>query len=148
MTIKHIFWGFIIALLAAIAWRYKDAEAVQQWLHPQSATPVEIKFDNDAPPSAGPAPQAGESTITPMRKAAAGPHKCKKGNQVIYTDGDCPVGSKEQSIGGTVTVVPGQHVAAPVGSGNGASRANIRDILLDPKDANLSDKRMDRVINQ
>lgn len=148
MTIKHVFWGFVIALVAAIGWRYKDADAVQQWVHPQASKPVEIRFDNDEPPGAGPAPQAGESRITPMPKAATGPHKCKKGNQVIYTDGDCPAGSKEQTIGGTVTVVPGQHVSTPLGATAGASRANVRDILLDPKDADLQGKRMDRIINQ
>ena len=146
MTIKHVFWGFVIALVAAVGWRYKDADAVQQWIHPQSSKPVEIRFDNDQPPGAGPAPLAGEAPITPMPKAATGPHKCKKGNQVIYTDGDCPAGSKEQTIGGTVTVVPGQRVTAPISTATGASRANVRDILLDPKDADLQGKRMDRII--
>lgn len=148
MTIKHVFWGFVIALVAAVGWRYKDADAVQQWIHPQSSKPVEIRFDNDHPPGAGPAPLAGEAPITPMPKAATGPHKCKKGNQVIYTDGDCPAGSKEQTIGGTVTVVPGQRVSTPLGATTGASRANVRDILLDPKDADLQGKRMDRIIGQ
>jgi hypothetical protein len=146
MTIKHVFWGFVIALVSAIGWRYKDADAVQQWIHPQSSKPVEIRFDNDQPPGAGPAPLAGEARITPMPKAATGPHKCKKGNQDIYTDGDCPAGSKEQTIGGTVTVVPGQRVSTPLGATTGASRANVRDILLDPKDADLQGKRMDRII--
>ncbi len=146
MTIKHVFWGFVIALVAAIGWRYKDADAVQQWIHPQSSKPVGIRFDNGQPPGAGPAPLGGEARITPMPKAATGPHKCKKGNQVIYTDGDCPAGSKEQTIGGTVTVVPGQRVSTPLGATTGASRANVRDILLDPKDADLQGKRMDRII--
>lgn len=146
MTIKHVFWGFVIALVAAVGWRYKDADAVQQWIHPQSSKSIEIRFDNDQPPGAGPAPLAGEARITPMPKAATGPHKCKKGNQVIYTDGDCPAGSKEQTIGGTVTVVPGQRVSTPLGATTGASRANVRDILLDPKDADLQGKRMDRII--
>ena len=149
MSIKIYFWGLIIAVLAAIGWRTLHTEAAQQWLHPQTTQPLVINFDNQEPPSAGPPPQAGESTITPMPKAASGLRKCRKGNQVTYTDGDCPAGSKEQTVGGTVTVVPGQTVTqSSHTSGTDKLHANVRDILLDPRDANLRDKRMDQIINR
>ena len=149
MSIKIYFWGLIIAVLAAVGWRTLHTDAAQQWLHPQSTQPVVINFDNQEPPSAGPPLRPGESAITPMPKAATGMHKCRKGNQVTYTDGDCPAGSKEQAVGGTVTVVPGQAVTPTSSSGSADKpRANVRDILLDPRDADLRDKRMDQIINR
>lgn len=149
MSIKIYFWGLIIAVLAAIGWRTLHTEAAQQWLHPQTTPPLVINFDNQEPPSAGPPLRPGESAITPMPKAASGMHKCRKGNQVTYTDGDCPVGSKEQTVGGTVTVVPGQATTSSAHtSSTDKPHANVRDILLDPRDADLRDKRMDQIINR
>lgn len=149
MSIKIYFWGLAIALLAAVGWRYMHTEAAQQWLHPQVTKPVVINFDNQSAPSAGPPPQAGESMTTPMPKAASGLRKCRKGSQVIYTDGECPAGSKEQTVGGTVTVVPGQAPTQPAPNPSGTTpRGNVRDILLDPRDADLRDKRMDQIINR
>lgn len=149
MSIKTYFWGLAIALLAALGWRTLHTEAAQQWLHPQTSKPIVINFDNQEAPSAGPPLRPGESAITPMPKAASGLRKCKKGGQVIYTDGECPAGSKEQAVGGTVTVVPGQAATQPANASNGDKpRANVRDILLDPRDADLREKRMDQIINR
>lgn len=149
MSIKTYFWGLVIAVLAAIGWRIMHTETAQQWLHPNTTQPVVINFDNQDAPSAGPPLRPGESAITPMPKAASGLHKCRKGGQVIYTDGECPAGSKEQTVGGTVTVVAGQKTAQPVNAGSADKpHANVRDILLDPRDADLRDKRMDQIINR
>ena len=150
MTIKTIFGALILAVLLSMAWHYRQAEFIQQWVHHgDQAKPVDISFDNAPPPSAGPPPQSAERQPTAV-KVVGGMRKCKKGAQVIYTDGDCPVGSKELDIhGGSVTVVPGQSpVSKLADSAQSASRPNVRDLLVDPKGANLQEKRIEQIINR
>lgn len=152
MTIKHIFWGLLFMVLASIGWRYKNAEAVQNFLHPQPTQVADIQFDKMEPPSAGPAPGPGESMkpvsqAAPVARKVGGMRKCKKGREVIYTDGDCPTGSKELGMnGGSLTVVQSpSDTATPE---KDTPRPNVRNLLVDPeKDAELRNKRMDRIVN-
>ncbi|HEX5312697.1 hypothetical protein [Aquabacterium sp.] len=151
MTVKHIFWGLLLMVLASMGWRYKNADAVQNLVNPPPSPAAAIEFDNMPPPSAGPAPATGES-LAPrppvVTRVAGAMRKCKKGREITYTDGDCPAGSKEFGVqGGSVTVVPSPSAtAAP--EKDGAPRANVRNLLVDPeKDAELRNKRMDRIVN-
>ncbi|MFZ4550999.1 MAG: hypothetical protein ACOYNB_04175 [Aquabacterium sp.] len=142
---KKIAGGVLAVLLASVAWKAKDAQVVQDFLHPQRHTPPTIQFDNDPKSAARPSAEATE--VSP--KAPAGVRKCKQGDSVVYTDGECPKGSREQAVsGGSVTVVPGQATPAATASGNKLPHA--RDLLA-PKDdgsASLRDQAMDRVINR
>lgn len=82
--------------------------------------------------------------------AGATPRKCVQGGRVLYTDGACPAGSREQSVrDDRVTVVPAMPVPASAGAaGPAASLPNARDLLGRPDDGNLRDKRMERQMNQ
>ncbi len=76
--------------------------------------------------------------------------KCVQGNQVLYTDGDCPSGSRPQAVADNrVTVLPAAPKPAAAGPSAPASGLpNVRGLLGTPQDGNLKDKMMDRVINQ
>lgn len=147
MTVKHIFGGLLVAILASIAWRFGALQGMQDWLHPSPAPQANIQFDKLEPPRAGinlDSPPSNQGT-----RLVGGMRKCKRGNDVIYTDGDCPAGSKEVNIkGGSVTVVPGQ-AAATKTTDSQARPSNVRTLLTDPqKDAELRDRMMDKVINR
>ena len=44
---KKIAGGVLTLVLASLAWKAKDAQVVQDFLHPQRATRPTIEFDND-----------------------------------------------------------------------------------------------------
>lgn len=143
---KKIAGGVLALVLASMAWKAKDAQVVQDFLHPQRATRPTIEFDNDPKPVAGP---ATNSTSSATPKAPAGVRKCKQGDSVIYTDGECPKGSSEHAVsGGSVTVVPGQ--ASPAVNASSGKIPHARDLLV-PKDdgqPSLRDQAMERTINR
>ncbi|HEY4374408.1 MAG TPA: hypothetical protein VGN52_20975 [Burkholderiales bacterium] len=83
-----------LLLLAGVGFLMRDQEPVRGWL------PREWRGAPTAPPA-----QAKSNPITPSHPA--GVRKCKRGAEVLYTSGDCPAGSSEQSIErGAVNVLP------------------------------------------
>ena len=134
-------------MVLSVGWKYKDAALVQEWLSPNrtQARPA-IQFDNDGP---GNAPVSSTMQQPPARKGLAGVRKCRQGETVIYTDGDCPAGSREFAVtGGAVTVVPGQSTlnAPALPSGR---LPHAREVLLpDDGNARLRDQAMERVISR
>ena len=136
MTIKHIFWGLLFMVLASIGWRYKNAEAVQNFLHPQptkSPTFNSTKWSPQRQASPG-SRRIHEASLAgcPVARKVGGMRKCKKGREVIYTDGDCPTGSKELGMnGGSLTVVQSpSDTATPE---KDTPRPNVRNLLVDPE---------------
>lgn len=151
MNMKTIALGVGALLLLSTSWKYKDADVVQDFLHSNRAQAhPPIAFDNDrqgdlSEPSTSPQP-AG------TRTGPTGVRKCRQGEKIVYTDGDCPAGSREVTVnGGAVTVVPAQsRRLAPVLSDMPQGRLpHARDVLM-PEDgkANLRDQAMERVINR
>lgn len=107
MTLKaSTLIGLALLALALALWLGRDLPAVQQ------ALPAPLRQALRA----GPAPQPPQTGATPRAQAGAtaAPRKCRQGERVIYTDGDCPAGTHEQAlVGGTVSVLPAAPAAAP-----------------------------------
>ncbi|MEY2689513.1 MAG: hypothetical protein RL375_3712 [Pseudomonadota bacterium] len=76
--------------------------------------------------------------------------KCITAAEVVYTNGPCPAGSKEQAVdGGAVTIVPAQRVVRlPAGADAAASRATVRDLLVPPDGIDLRERQMERAIGR
>ena len=76
--------------------------------------------------------------------------KCIQDGRAVYTDGDCPAGSRPQTIQtDRVTVLPAApQPAAAAASAVGKRLPNVRDLLGTPADGSLKDKQMDRVIGE
>ena len=143
MKITTIAKGMAALMVLSVGWKYKDTAMVQDWISPHraQARPT-IAFDNDAPASGSSAsPQPAPS------KGLAGVRKCRQGETVIYTDGDCPTGSREFAVtGGAVTVVPGPSTLTMPAPPNGPL-PHAREVLLpDDGKARLRDQAMERVI--
>lgn len=94
----------LLAIVATVVWMLRDTEPVHRLMHLEVSLPA-INLGNDTQP---------------------GLRKCKKGHQVLYTNGPCPDGSKELPIDGdNVTVLPKQETTKlPATAGQAASRPN------------------------
>jgi len=112
--------GLVIAAacLAALVFAWQKREPVQAWVG---------------------------SVQTAAAPAAAPLRKCVKGQQVSYTNADCPAGHKEQAVtAAPVNVLP----ATPVRKAVSASSAPLLHQALDVKqEATLKDKMMERAID-
>jgi hypothetical protein len=88
------------------------------------------KLTDRAKQSVAPAmTSATTSTTSPLRK-------CKRGNEVLYTNDKCPAGTQEDAVkGGSLSVLPAGPVVAPAVD-QGASEPSLKD------------KRMDKIIGQ
>ena len=144
MSISRIFYGLALVLVLAVGWHYRNSDTVQSLIDPPSRHPVKVEFDNGTAH-----PPAPLQAVEPP-KSVAGVRKCKKGNAVIYTDGNCPPDSKELSISsGSVTVVPGQSVGSSISSNIPALPASpSRDANPGADEQSIRDKMMERVINR
>lgn len=147
MRITTIAKGMAALMVLSVGWKYKDAALVQEWLAPHRAqSRPAIKFDNDDP---GDAPVSSSLQQPAAKKGIAGVRKCRQGETVIYTDGECPTGSREFAVtGGAVTVVPGQSAlnAPALPSGR---LPHAREVLSpDDGNARLRDQAMERVVNR
>lgn len=145
----------LLALLAGAAWWWRDWPPLRQaradlgafydrmagGIHAPAAGSASRPVAGTGGRSGAPAAAAG--------KAPAGTRKCVDGPYVLYTNGDCPPGSREQRLdGGTLTVLP----AAPRGDGAGAaepaaSSSTLRDLALKPGEPTLKEKAMDKAMD-
>jgi hypothetical protein len=77
-------------------------------------------------------------------------HKCRKGAEIVYTNGPCPTGTRESSIdGGAVTVLPAQRtLRLPEAVDPAASRKTVRDLLAPADGVDLREKQMERALAQ
>ena len=146
MELKNIAIGFAVVLLAAAAWECRDAEVVQAWMRPPSK-PVPIVFDNGTVRRYEAASQP-EGVAAALSRRADGLKKCRRGDETIYTNFECPPGSKPAALaGGTVTVVTGTETPKPrLAASPGTGQSTLRDALDLSGNENLRDKRMERLI--
>ncbi len=102
-----------LALAAAAGWRVRDADWVQDFLHPQPVKKLKIEFDNGTVRQyeTSPPEQARKGTV-PMPEGAL--RKCVRGAEVSYTNHPCPAGSQEHALKqGTLTVLSAPPKPAP-----------------------------------
>jgi len=115
MTLQRLILVVLALLLLALGWRHRESVARFLGAPPAAAVPApSAAMDGDAlPASAASAPPVARA------RPAGGVRKCRKsGGELVYTDGDCPSGSREQALtGGAVSVVSpveaGMKPAAP-----------------------------------
>ncbi len=127
--------GVLLLVLLGLAWVTRDAA----WWLPlrQALSGAQQQLQSQAAAVTGP-------------PAASSARKCLPagGGAVVYTDGDCPPGSRVLAAsGGTVNVLP------PLGQGaqpaaSAASATPLLRQLADPAgSADLQEKRLERAIN-
>jgi hypothetical protein len=112
----------VLALLAAAAWNQRDGVPWRGVIAPLQRALTDQPVEH---PSA----------------AVGGVRRCALDTGIVYTDGDCPKGSRQQPLAsGSLTVVPAQ--AAPRPADPAASAATVRDLALKPGEPTLREKHM------
>lgn len=149
MTLKTILIATVVALLLAMAWKFKDSEAVRSLLDKAQERVKKIEFDNGTVRSSAPA-SAPSSSGTTKGKAISGVRKCKRGEQIIYTDDVCPPGSIDLAIvNGSVNMLPAAIARddVPINSGE-PKNSTPKDMNSNVPPQTLRDKMVERAINQ
>jgi len=104
MSLRWLVIAIAALFVATIGWRYRDALLARDLSAATPAPPPRIEFDN------GSNRDATTTKIVVPRQAATGPRKCAaRDGSVSYTDGNCPPGTRELTLGkGPINVVPAQ----------------------------------------
>lgn len=129
--------GLVIALfvLAAIGLGWQQREPLQAWLGRSAA-----QLQALAEPAAESRPVAGAGA------RPGGLRKCVKGQQVSYTNVECPPGHSEQAVAAApVTVLPATPVAKPAAASSGPS--SLHKALDLTRDDTLKEKAIERAVN-
>jgi hypothetical protein len=89
MSLRTLLWILLLgAGLAALLWWQRGQPALREWL----------------PAAAVATPKANAA---PLRK-------CRRGAELLYTNGECPRGSREEAVdGGSLSVLPAAPVPTP-----------------------------------
>ncbi len=93
-------------------------------------------------------PGADRSAAAVPSAAEAGLRKCQAAGRVLYTNGSCPAGSREQGVeGGTVSVVAAPRMA-PAPAAAASRLPNVRDLLQGDAGVDIKERRMEEVIGR
>jgi hypothetical protein len=140
---KTLFWTLLLGLIASFGWHYREAPFIQRWLNPPPPVVTQERTWRDDALERPAAAQPAQAAQT-VQKSTGGMRKCRQGASVVYTDGDCPAGSQEHSVGGTVTVLKDQRKLV-----NAAKTPQSADTALPlTEDPVMRAKRMEQVIDQ
>lgn len=98
MPSKTLVALLVAAVLAGLAWHYRDHDALRGLLRP-------VRAGLQGAAASGEGARPGRTTPAASAPAARLMRKCLKDGQVLYTDDACPPGSQEEAVsGGSLTV--------------------------------------------
>ena len=132
----------VMFVLAAIGLGWQKREQLQAWAGSASLPSApNIRF-NEAPPVAdAAAPKAAP------RFRSGDLRKCVNGQQVSYTNTECPPGHREQAVAAApVNVLPATPVSKPAQASSAPS--SLHQALDLTRDDKLRDRIMERAINE
>lgn len=136
MSLRGLVVSAVLLVVCVLAWQKR--EGLQSWLRQaQSGAAAGARAATDAVTSAAP-------TTTPQ-PARGGLRKCVKGQQVTYTNAECPPGHREQAVAGDVSVLPAPPVSKPAEEASSAPSQLHQALGLTP-DPKLKQKIMDRAL--
>lgn len=133
MSIRGLVIGLLLVSVLGLGWQQR--EPLQAWLG-SSAAKVQSLTEASSGGSA-----AGDAKARP-----GGLRKCVKGQEVSYTNAECPAGYRDQAVtGGSVTVVAATPVPKPAASASSGPSA-LHKALDITRDDTLKDKIMERAV--
>lgn len=138
MRIVLVIMASLLAL--SVGWRYRAALS-SVWVNEPPAR--EIVFDNGSVRD-----QAPPASSVAIASPSAGPRKCIRGDEVIYTNFACPRGYRERQVAGDrVSVVgsaPPRQAERPAAPERG--QKTLRDALDLGEQGDLRERVMERAI--
>lgn len=143
---KTFFVLLLVGGLGATAWVLRDSDFVHRLIRPDAVDSGRAGKNGREPPTDG-----GSARLN--RPESMGVHKCKRGTEIIYTNGACPEGSNQQSItAGTVTVMPVEkEVSLPSLPKTGEQTTktpNVRDLLAPADDASSRERHSGKAVGK
>jgi hypothetical protein len=151
-AVRYVLMGIVILAMGRLAWQHKNDAWIQTLFRPDGPAKMVIQFDNGSVRDAGTLPggKPAESAGNTAQENTPGKlKKCLKGNEVIYTDNLCPVGTKVAAVdGGNVTVLGGSPPKPKVSGASHDGPKSLRDALDLSGNENIKDKMMERAINK
>jgi hypothetical protein len=125
----------VLFLLAALGLGWQQRQRLQAWAE---AVPLQV--------STGSGPLADATSSKTSSKFKPGDlRKCVKGQQVSYSNVECPAGHQEQAVtAAPVNVLPATPVPKPAATGSGPSA--LHKALDITRDDSLKDKLIERAV--
>lgn len=120
-------------VLAALGLGWSQRQRLQAWLE-------------SAPLQASASPVPADASKAPTRFKAGELRKCVKGQQVSYSNVECPPGSQELAVTAAVNVVPATPVSKPDEASSGPSA--LHKALGVTRDDTLKDKMIERAVEK
>ena len=150
---KTLLLCFGVTIVASTAWRYRNAQWVQQFLQVDGPAKVNIKFDNgsvrDGQRTGGPRQASERQNQSSSDNAIGKLKKCLHKDEVIYTDQPCPVNARVAPVkGGSVTVVGATKTKPETQAAVEPGPKALRDALDLSGNENLREKMIERAINR
>jgi hypothetical protein len=135
------------ALLIALSVAWGKRQSIQTLFAPPPPSPKPIQFDNGTVREFAPSSSASSSSDR-SQIASGGLRKCFKGQQISYTNMECPPGSTEKPVAGPpVNILPAQASAkSDEARAQDKAKPSLRGALELDRDVNLKDRMMERVI--
>ncbi|WP_457443287.1 hypothetical protein [Roseateles sp. P5_E4] len=131
-------------LLAALGLVWQKQEQLQAWLGAARASSTSAPSLGE--PLVAARPAADAATSTSARSRPAGLRKCVKGQQVSYTNVECPPGHQELAVtAAPVNVLPATPVSKPAESSSGPS--SLHKALDLTRDDTLRERAIERAVN-
>jgi hypothetical protein len=131
-------------LLAALGLAWQKREQLQTWLRAAPALSTSAPSLSD--PLVATRPEAEGATSTSARSRPGGLRKCVKGQQVSYTNVECPPGHQELTVTtAPVNVLPATPVSKPAESSSGPSA--LHKALDLTRDDTLRERVIERAVN-
>lgn len=146
MSLRGLFIATMLTAALGLAWQKR--EPLRAWLGSVAVPSVPVSISEHPVPLLNPANPPTPSTAgKPAAEFRSGElRKCVNGQQVAYTNVECPPGFKAQAVAAAaVTVVPGTPVAKPQAAASGPSA--LHKALDISRDDTLHDKMIQRAID-
>lgn len=144
MVFRLLLAALVALVLLPMGWRIVQFAPWAAWTRP-APPPKAISFDNGTVRAPPPAAVAADRAVQPGLK------KCFRGEQVLYTDGPCPAGTRAAEVTATVNVVKAPIPAAsspaalPV---PGRRLPTVREVLDVSPGPSLRDQHTERILER
>lgn len=133
------------AVLIALSAAWSQRHVFKNWLTPAGPPPKAIAFDNGTVRQYGP---PSDSTGASPQFMPGALRKCYRGQQVSYTDLECPPGFKEKAVAGPPVTVVASQVPAKPAAGTTADATKARTTLRDALDVSHNDNLRQQMVQR
>lgn len=142
MSLRSLAIATILLAVLGLAWQKQ--EQLQAWLGGARASSTWAPSLSD--PLVATRPTAEGATPTSATSRPGGLRKCVKGQQVSYTNVECPPGHQELAVtAAPVNVLPATPVSKPAESSSGPS--SLHKALDLTRDDTLRERAIERAVN-